>query len=184
LVSRHKLWEAVAEDYRAVAEILRVQRAWLYAGLEERADRIHLQGVHYDLAPIRDCCKSIIGWLLLRHGWDDTKAEIDWTKVRGNATQPRNFSKPQPAPKDWIGSQLWYFLTNTQKRDQRVYRTEAGSWCLFVASGFLAALLWLWNLLTLLHVHITHVQLAPTLPNVLSAVIWGLVAIFVPMPYG
>jgi hypothetical protein len=182
LISRHHLWEAVAEDYRAVAEILRVQRAWLCAGLDERADRIHLQGVHYDLAPIRDCCKSIIGWLLLRHGWDNMQTEIDWTKVRGIATQPRDFSNPQPAPKDWIGSQLWYFATNTEKRERRVYRTEAGSWCLFVASGFLAALLWLWigwpNLMTWLDMHIAHVQLAPTLPNVLSAVVWGFVAVF------
>jgi hypothetical protein len=39
LRERFKLSQAVAEDYRAVAEILRVQRAWCSAGLDARVDR-------------------------------------------------------------------------------------------------------------------------------------------------
>jgi hypothetical protein len=68
LRGRWMLWEAAAEDYRAVAEILRVQRARWSAGLTARVDREHMQGVDQDLAPIRDCAKMIIGWILLRHG--------------------------------------------------------------------------------------------------------------------
>ncbi len=81
------LSQAVAEDYRAVAEILRVQCAWCSAGLEARVDREHLQGVDQDLAPIRDCAKTITAWILLRRGWSSRAPERDWADVRG--TSPR-----------------------------------------------------------------------------------------------
>src|SRR5260221_12984329 len=74
LRGRWLLGEAVAEAYRAVAESLRVQCAWWSAGLTARVDREHLQGVDQDLAPIRDCTRMIIAWILLRHGWKDGAA--------------------------------------------------------------------------------------------------------------
>ena len=101
------LAQAVAEDYRAVAEMLRVQRAWCAAGLEARVDREHLQGVDHDLAPIRDCAKTIIAWILLRRGWTGSAPARDWAQVRG--TTPRFREELRGAPKppaDWIGSQL------------------------------------------------------------------------------
>jgi len=140
--TRYRVLESVAEDYRAVAEILRVQRAWWSAGLRFRADREHLQGVHHDLAPIRDCAKTIIGWIELLHDWKNSA--VDWPNVRGTATRPREFSRDEKPPRDWIGSQLWYFTTQTEKRERWVHLTEAGSWCLFVASGWLALILWIW----------------------------------------
>jgi hypothetical protein len=61
-------WSEIAEDYRAVAEMLRVQWAWWSAGLTARADREHLQGADQHLAPVRDCAKTVISWILLRAG--------------------------------------------------------------------------------------------------------------------
>src|SRR3984893_12943403 len=113
------LWEAVAEDYRAVAEILRVQRAWWSAGLNARVDREHLQGVDQDLAPIRDCAKTIIAWSLLRHGWSAGAPMLDWAHVRGAASEPRDLRGREKPPPDWIGSQLWYFVNNSQERERR-----------------------------------------------------------------
>jgi hypothetical protein len=136
--------DAVAEDYRAVAETLRVQRAWWSAGLTERVDREHLQGVDQDLAPIRDCAKTIIAWNLLRYGWQDRASMLDWAQVRGTADEPREMRGQRKPPEDWIGSQLWFFANNAQKRERRVRVTDAASWCLFVTSGALGGVLWTW----------------------------------------
>jgi hypothetical protein len=145
LRARSMLLEAVAEDYRAVAEMLRVQRAWLAAGLTARVDRVHLQGVDQDLAPIRDCAKTIIAWILLRHGWKDGAPLRDWALVCGAATKPREELRGQKKPPDdWIGSQLWYFIKNGENRETWVQVLDALSWCLFVASGVLAAVLCIW----------------------------------------
>ena len=40
---------------------------------------------------------------------------------------------------DWIGGQLSYFARKARDREDKVLITEAGSWTLFVASGFLGA---------------------------------------------
>jgi hypothetical protein len=141
---RWKLFGAVAEDYRAVAEILRVQRAWCSAGLKARVDREHLQGVDQDLAPIRDCAKTIIAWIFLRHGWKDGTPIRDWAHVRGTSVQPRDLRGEKKSPNDWIGSQLWYFIKNGEDREARAARDDAVSWCLFVASGVLGAVLLTW----------------------------------------
>jgi hypothetical protein len=145
LRGRWMLWEAVAEDYRAVAESLRVQRAWWAAGLKARVDWEHLQGVGQDLSPIRDCTKMIAGWVALRHGWDEADRQPDWVHVRGKAAAPRDLRKVEKPPPDWVGSQLWYFIHNAEDRERRVQISDAGSWCLFVMSGALAALLWMWS---------------------------------------
>jgi hypothetical protein len=144
LRGRWMLWEAVAEDYRAVAEALRVQRAWWLAGLAMRVDREHLQGVDQDLSPIRDCAKMIIGWILLRHGWNDPVPARDWAQVRGTSVQPRDLRGQKKSPDDWVGSQLWYFINNGEDRETTVHLVDAASWCLFVVSGVLAAVLCAW----------------------------------------
>jgi hypothetical protein len=144
LLGRWRLWDAVAEDYRAVTEILRVQRAWLSAGLTARVDREHLQGVDQDLAPIRECAKTIVVWILLRHGWNEGAPVRDWAHVRGTSMQPRNLRGEKNPPDDWIGSQLWYLIHNGENRERWVQVIDAASWCLFVVSGVLAAVLWTW----------------------------------------
>lgn len=144
LLGRWMRWNSVAEDYRAVTEILRVQRAWLSVGLTARVDREHLQGVDQDLAPIRDCAKTIIAWILLRRGWKESAQVRDWAHVRGTSMQPKNLRGEKNPPDDWIGNQLWYLINNGEKRETCVHVIDAASWCLFVVSGVLAAVLWTW----------------------------------------
>ena len=47
-------------------------------------------------------------------------------------------------PRDWVGSQLWYFVNNGEERETKVHFGDAASWCLFVVSGVLAAVLCAW----------------------------------------
>ncbi|MBV8837423.1 MAG: hypothetical protein JO000_12855 [Alphaproteobacteria bacterium] len=153
-IARLRKWQPVAEDYRAVAEMLRVQRAWWSAGLTERVDREHLEGVDDDLARVRDGTRTIIAWLLLRQGWT-TPVPQHWEHVRGTATAPRNIviekrkrsdkknkkEKAERKQDDWIGGQTRYFKDNAAKREERYQRSDAASWTLFVASGWLAVIL-------------------------------------------
>jgi hypothetical protein len=165
LHGRWMLWEAVAEDYRAVAEALRVQRAWWAAGLDARVDREHLQGVGQDLSPIRDSTKTIIAWILLRHGFAGGTRRHDWALVRGTAPAPRDLRGAKERPHDWIGSQIAYFIKNGEDREQRVHAADAASWCLFVASGVLAAVLWAWSVFPRVLIpfeRIAHIRVLPS----------------------
>jgi hypothetical protein len=141
--ARWKLWQAVAEDYRAVAEMLRVQRAWWAAGLSLRVDREHLEGAADDLAPIRDAAKTVVAWILLLCGWQDPARRVDWAYVRGKQARARDL-RDEPTPRDWIGGQLGYFTKNVEERENQVQRIDAASWSLFVASGVLGLVLWSW----------------------------------------
>ena len=127
LVARRGRWQAISDDYRAVAEMLRVQEAWWSAGIRERVDREHLQGVDRSLARIRDVATTLIAWLVLRRGWS-TPLHPHWKNVI----------------EGWIGGQLKYFSRKTLDREATVQRTDAASWTLFVASGFLAAIVCVW----------------------------------------
>src|SRR5205807_10252492 len=118
-------------------EMLRVQRAWWSAGLSARVDREHLQGADQNLAPVRDCAKTIISWILLRNGWKDKGLMLDWAHVRGTAREPRDFSDQKRPPADWIGGQLWFFVNRVEAREKEVNVSSALSWCLFVTSGAL-----------------------------------------------
>jgi hypothetical protein len=161
--ARKERWQANTEDYRGVAEMLRVQHAWWNAGLDERVDREHLQGASNDLSPVRDAATGIIAWLLLRRGWPG-KAKADWPAVRGTESKARRIDirheMPKPvfatlpgkaanwlseyfsrvkeieSPKDWIGDQLDYFARNAAEREDKVHITDAASWSLFIASWF------------------------------------------------
>jgi hypothetical protein len=143
-VARWRLWQPVAEDYRAVAEMLRVQRAWWAAGLRLRVDREHLEGAAQDLAPVREAAKTVIVWTLLRCGWQDPASSVDWAHVRGTQTEPRDLHHAPSPPRDWVGSQLWYFNRNAEKREIRAQVMDSASWSLFVASGALGLVLWAW----------------------------------------
>jgi hypothetical protein len=164
--ARKKNWQANAEDYRAVAEMLRVQRAWWCAALHDRVDREHLQGASKDLLPVRDAATAIIAWLLVRRGWRDMP-EPDWTMVRGDRRaarrveishqMPKPFFVTLPAalasklrgetpaqdPPDWVGDQLSYFARKAAAREDTVHITDAASWTLFIASAFIGFIIWL-----------------------------------------
>jgi hypothetical protein len=166
--ARWMKWQPKAEDYRAVAEMMRVQRAWWSAGLTNRVDREHLQGASTDLVPVREAATAIIAWLVLRCGWRDIPPS-DWTPVRGRLDDPRHIPiphemprpifitwlsgawrklrrrKPEPRPPshaDWVGGQLSYFARNAAEREDKVHITDAASWTLFIASGFIGSIIW------------------------------------------
>jgi hypothetical protein len=155
LRARWKRLSQVAEDYRTVAEILRVQRAWWSAGLIARLDRERLQGSDQDLASIRDCVKTIVVWTLLRHRSKDVPPmldekhppTLDWAHVRGVSPKARDLDelkKLKKSPEDWIGGQLWFFINKVEQRKKDVNINSVLSWCLFITSGVLGVLLWLW----------------------------------------
>jgi hypothetical protein len=127
LVARGGHWQAISDDYRAVAEMLRAQEAWWSAGIRERVDREHLQGVDRSLARIRDVATTLIAWLVLRRGWSHP-LHPDWRNVI----------------EGWIGGQLKYFSSKVLDREDTVKKTDAASWTLFVASGFLATIVCVW----------------------------------------
>lgn len=127
LVARRGRWQAISDDYRAVAEMLRVQEAWWSAGIRERVDREHLQGVDRSLARIRDVATTLIAWLVLRRGWS-APLQPHWKNVIDG----------------WIGGQLKYFSGKAVDREDTVQKTDAASWTLFIASGFLAVIVCVW----------------------------------------
>ena len=155
--AQKKSWQADSEDYRAVAEMLRVQQAWWSAAIDERVDREHLQGASPDLIAVRYAGTAIIAWLLMRCGWIIPQ-RADWSAVRGSESKARRIAlshrpwmvrilraranrlgrRRKYPPKDWIGSQLSYFACKTPNREDIVRISEAASWTLFIASAFLA----------------------------------------------
>jgi len=213
-VAQWQWWQPDAEDYRAVAEMLRVQHAWWSAGLDERADREHLQGASNDLAPVRHAGTAIIAWLVMRAGWPEP-LPADWSAVRDPGRTPGQFPlsrrRPTPwivrkalewwdklrgskqqEPLDWIGSQLSYFAAKTPLRRDAVHITEAASWTLFAASGFLGAILLVFLLKGPVDGHWLYYRLeagsvwpnalAPRAGNYFSPALWTLlviVAIFI-----
>jgi hypothetical protein len=171
--------QPVSEDYRAVSEMLRVQRAWWAAGARSRVDWQHLQGADRDLARVRDAAKSIIAWLLVRRGWFPER-DKDWSVVRGKSAQPRRIDPRDRCPTDWIGSQIWYFKKNAPLREETVRISEAASWTFFIASGWLAAILcawlqWPWVYDTL-RLGVVSVAASPSLGFVGGTLLWLLLA--------
>jgi hypothetical protein len=68
---RRGAWPAVAEDYRMVAEALRVQMAWWQCGLIERRDRIDQRILRYDTGEfqlVRQSLATLLNTIMFRHG--------------------------------------------------------------------------------------------------------------------
>lgn len=126
--ARRNGWQPRTEDFRAVSEMLRIQRAWWAAGLSDRVDRCHLQGAAWDLARVRDIGGAIIAWAWLCSPWqtatpDDRNAQV----VR-----------------DWVGEQIRYLARSHPQREHRASWMNAATWFIFATSVGLAALLWIW----------------------------------------
>src|SRR5580704_8625706 len=68
LLAAWRCWQATHEVYRAVNEVLRVQRAWWLAGLTkpaDRADHHYLLGADEPLGKVRQLAAAIITWARL-----------------------------------------------------------------------------------------------------------------------
>ena len=138
-------WQPMSEDCRSVSEMLRVQAAWWGAGLGDRVDREHLQGVGRDLAHIPETVTTLLAWIWLT---GESPSEIsnatretgtfDWISIRGRGTAVR--AKLGKDDRDWIGGQWSYFAKRIPERNTRAHRTRVGSLFLFTAAWWLVAI--------------------------------------------
>jgi hypothetical protein len=121
--ARLRMLQQYSEDYRAVAEALRVQLAWWDAGLttpKYRVDRTYLCGTSGSLALVRAAARHLIEAALLE--------------------------KPAPPAsaddvKRWVGGQVSFFKTRTSERRKSLSRSEGIIWFLFIGSIGIAVFL-------------------------------------------
>lgn len=179
VLARWRRWQPLAEDLRAVNEMLRVQRAWWSAGLTLRVDREHLQWGDTELLRVRDAVRTMLGWVLLRSPWAQ-RPECDWIDVRGAGTIARSTARLLTGtnPSDWIGSQIYYFARNHRLYHRRVRWLGAITWSLFATSGWLAVLLCVWlqwdesRMWSLRLAMLAHRLLAGNLVTICSLICW------------
>jgi hypothetical protein len=123
-IARRRAWQPIAEDYRAIAEALRVQIVWWEAGLTQpayRVDQFYLRGARGSLALVRAA---------LRHMID---AACLWPP------RPNPTSEPQ---QQWIRGQISFFEAKIADRRASLSTTEAWIWFLIMmAMGPIAVLL-------------------------------------------
>jgi len=111
-----KLWQRITEDYRAVAEALRVQIAWWESGLsgpDHRIERSFLTGTAGALALVRAAARHCIATALLMRRWP--------AQVPGADT-------------DWIDGQIRYFETRILDRRKLLLTVEIVTWILFLGA--------------------------------------------------
>jgi hypothetical protein len=116
LFAAGRAWQPIAEDYRAIAEALRVQLAWWgagYTGAGHRVDRFYLQGGHGSLARVRGMLSQALNAALLT----------------------RSPARRSVGSEDhWISGQISYFRSRIASRQASLFWTEHTSWFLFAAS--------------------------------------------------
>lgn len=115
-------WQSVHQDYRAVNEVLRVQRAWWAAGLHaasDSADRHILRGAAGALLRVRRGAGAMLAWARL-------------------ATAPP--AEDPAAVQRWIAEQQAYFARSAHRREGQLRAVRLTSWGAF----FLALGLGLW----------------------------------------
>ncbi|MEI9988466.1 MAG: hypothetical protein WDM86_00360 [Rhizomicrobium sp.] len=116
LIARHMLWQPIADDYRAVAEALRVQIAWWEAGLagpDHRVDAHYLARGQGSLGLVRQAIAAMIDAATLL------------------------FAPPRRVPDSealWIDAQIAFFCDRTARRERRLLMVELSSWFLFLSS--------------------------------------------------
>lgn len=142
--ARWKEWQPIAEDRRTIREALRVQLAWWWSGLADQVDHHYLRGADRELARVREAACNLITMALL--SCPDRKSEPDWKLVfdPGDRKPFHPLMSINDHPKDWIGSQLYYFQQRGQQREAKNGVSNALSWILFVTSAWLSVLLFLW----------------------------------------
>jgi hypothetical protein len=130
-IARRRLWAAVAEDYRMVAEALRVQIAWWHFGLIRRHERVDQRALRYDTGEFQ----------LLRQSLATVLDAIGFSHAALSAVQPGECLPPHV--EDWIGvagppssGQIRYQFTTAEHRKWIYNRFEFFVWSFFgVALG-------------------------------------------------
>lgn len=114
--ARLRALQQFVEDYRAIAEALRVQAAWWDAGLVGRAHRVesgYLRGTTGSLAAVRSAARYLVETALVER------------------------PAPQAAParvRDWVDGQIAFFESRARERRRALARFEDVIWFLFMAS--------------------------------------------------
>lgn len=123
-LSKHREWQNRFQDYRALAEALRVQFYWSWAGLSQPVESCYLKRHRGELNWIR---------FVLRH----------WFPTAGSGT-----ASSSHALSSWINNQLDYFAGPDRdggaikKNHDQNLRCQRWAWaCIYIAAllGFLAA---------------------------------------------
>ena len=167
--ARRREWQPLAEDLRAIREVLRVQRAWWRAGVEARGDEIYMAGADADLARVREAAGNLIAWALLAAA--GRRPAVDWTKV----FVPRSGMSGRRS--DWVGEQCDYFAQRTHQRESRGQLAEVLSWVLFTTSIWLAAVLLAWLSSHALQDGLTHLALGVAATHPALAALAGLACV-------
>ena len=125
-VARHRAWAAVAEDYRMVAEALRVQIAWWHFGLIRRHERVDQRALRYDTGEfqlLRQSLATVLDTISLSHA--------ALPAVQASKHLP-------PLVEDWIGvagppstGQIRYQFKTAQDRKRIYNRLESLVWRCF-----------------------------------------------------
>lgn len=116
LTARLKLWQPIAQDYRAVAEAVRVQIAWWEAGLigpQFLVDDHYLARARGSLSLVRQAVRTLTNSAAF------TAAAP--TRVPGSENL-------------WIDDQIEFFSQRIAKRQSELVSAEFVSWLLFLAS--------------------------------------------------
>ena len=114
--ARWRRYQQHTEDYRAVAEALRVQLVWWGAGLssrEHRVDRTYLGGTSGSLGRVRTAVRHL----------------IDSAVLMGGAPQPVH-----GAAEKWIAGPIRFFTNRSRERHRHLSLVEDLSWFLFIGS--------------------------------------------------
>jgi hypothetical protein len=130
-IARRRSWAAVAEDYRMVAEALRVQIAWWHFGLTRRQQRVDQRALRYDTGEfqlLRQSLATVLDAISLSHAAFPTVQLGD---------------RLPPAVEDWIGvagpdssGQIRYQFQAAQSRKRTYNLFEFLVWsCFGVALG-------------------------------------------------
>jgi hypothetical protein len=123
VLARERALQQYTEDYRAVAEAVRVQLAWWDAGLSTpdfRVDQFYLRGAYGSLALVRAAVRHLIDAALLSYP-PPTRA----------ATEVRS----------WVDGQVKYFNSRTVQRRTSLGRFEDIIWFMFFGSLGMASTL-------------------------------------------
>ncbi|HYC14577.1 MAG TPA: hypothetical protein VEC75_10020, partial [Stellaceae bacterium] len=116
LIAARSFWQEISEDYRAVAEALRVQVAWWEAGLqgpEHRVERMFLCGTSGALALVRAAVRQCVDAALLLR---DPKPPSEHAHER------------------WIEDQIRYFDARISARRKYLLAADTSTWILFLGA--------------------------------------------------
>ena len=101
----HRRIQIIAEDYRGLREMMRVQVAWWSAGIDRMVDRVHLRTIDSDLRCIREQAATIAMWAILRC------KDLPTCEINQPAPGPEPAAR---AYRNWIDEQARYFARESR----------------------------------------------------------------------